>query len=461
MNTLLKTLCFISAIALGSSAQALTSNCGQFFIGTTPVMFHDVTYSAGDVAFVGEFISSPPYLGMSSFVRSPFFLEITNNGVASPTGGAETTEEAVTSAGTWIFDGVTSIGAHNPPYFDVVLPPLWCFPPVIVEANPPTGVFVSIVPAVVTEGESVTISWGSQDADECLFEGTPIGTSGSVQFAAALSDGRTYAIDCFNMWGSTPASAVLTVNALEPQITILSADIISDAIVVQLEPTTATGILTISLAGEVNHMILSASQIGGIRTFSFEIPDIPENEFTQVEASWTVGGVQVTDTEAQHFRKLGTYYHSQYNSPAESQCAGSPSLAYITNSQCNFSSNTLISGFINAVNLNGSGRSINFNDVAPEQFCMASAPQGAMGISFRRDHIITGAFGNVSNNTVAVNPFHPYLSGNDTVFITGIGVKTVTDICPGCSITQLDNYTTNTACLGVPSLGNFTTIKMF
>ncbi len=62
---------------------------------------------------------------------------------------------------------------------------------------------------------------------------------------------------------------------------------------------------------------------------------------------------------------------------------------------------------------------------------------------------------------VAVNPDdNRDLSCGDRVYIVGLGVKTVTDRCPVCTPTQLDNYTTTPACSKVYDLGTYKTIKL-
>lgn len=60
---------------------------------------------------------------------------------------------------------------------------------------------------------------------------------------------------------------------------------------------------------------------------------------------------------------------------------------------------------------------------------------------------------------------HPHLNCGDQVLIVGLGanpgtIKTVTDLCPGCPETQLDNYTTDSRCSDVLDLGNFVTIRL-
>jgi hypothetical protein len=41
-----------------------------------------------------------------------------------------------------------------------------------------------------------------------------------------------------------------------------------------------------------------------------------------------------------------------------------------------------------------------------------------------------------------------------------VGTKDITDLYPGCAVAQLDNFTTDPRCSGIPDLGNFMTIKL-
>ena len=94
----------------------------------------------------------------------------------------------------------------------------------------------------------------------------------------------------------------------------------------------------------------------------------------------------------------------------------------------------------------------------------ANAPADAAGKTFRSGVTFSGGCsggtGTLSNDTVAVNPDHPYLSCGDTVYIDSVGEKTVTDFCPGCSESQLDNFTTNNSCNGITDIGNLKTIQI-
>ena len=247
-----------------------------------------------------------------------------------------------------------------------------------------------------------------------------------------------------------------------PSVRVDSADVVRDEIVVNLQPTGSSGTLGVSLVGSKTHTVSTRVAAGGTHTISFGIGSVPTGNYTGVRATWTVGTNTPSDTRAYRFRVLGNYRHSQYNSPSEDSCTGAPRSSYMTNNQCTFSGTTLKGDFVDKVNLNGSGHSTNHGTIAPEEWCLDNGehPDDADGRSFRSGHTIMGACGSVGSSTVAVRLGHSYLSCGDSVYIVGVGVKTVTDSCPGCSTAQLDNYTTSTACHGILDLGTFKTIKL-
>ena len=251
-----------------------------------------------------------------------------------------------------------------------------------------------------------------------------------------------------------------------PTVSVDSTDVVSDEIVVSLQPTGVSGTLVVSLVGSPAHTASTSTLAGGTHTISFGIGSVPTGNYTGVRATWTVGTNAPSDTRAYSFRVLGNYRHSQYNTPSEASCTGTPQSSYVTNNQCTFTSTTLKSDFVSQVNQNGSGYSTNHGTVAPENWCLdpdndeAEIPDDAEERSFRSGHTVVGSCGAVGNATVAVAPGHDHLSCGDSVYIVGVGVKTVTDRCPGCTSEQLDNYTTNTACHRILDLGTYKTIKL-
>ncbi len=248
----------------------------------------------------------------------------------------------------------------------------------------------------------------------------------------------------------------------DPTVRIDSADVAQDSIVVVLEPAGSEGILEVALSGDANHTVSSATASGGTHTVSFNMDSVPNGAYTGISARWTVGTRSPSHTRQYSFKVLGDYRHSQYNTPDESACTGALAHGYVTNSQCVFTGTTFKSDFASQAYINGSGKSLNHGTIALEEWCLKNAehPADADERSFRPGHTVAGTCGSVSESTVAVHPDNDDLSCGDSVYILGIGVKTVTDRCPGCTLTQLDNYTTTPACSKVYDLGTHKTIKL-
>ena len=254
-----------------------------------------------------------------------------------------------------------------------------------------------------------------------------------------------------------------------PSVEITGAAVNHDRISITLAPTGTTGDLTLRLTGPGgnSHTIRTVGRTAGTYDETFDIPNLTTGEYDKIEASWHVNGADYTHDFAYHIRVLGDYRHSQYNIPHENRCGGDAVNVYITDAACNFTPATLRAGFVAQVNLNGSGVSIDHGNLQREAFCLrrGGAPADARGRSFRQVGAFTGSCngntGALNNTTVAHRPRHPHLGCNDRVYIHAVGIKTVTDLCPGCAVAQLDNFTTDTACAGIRDLGNFMTIKLF
>ena len=181
-----------------------------------------------------------------------------------------------------------------------------------------------------------------------------------------------------------------------PTVSVDSADVVGDRIVVTLQPPGVSGNLVVSLVGSPVHTVRTSTATGGTHTISFAIGSVPTRDYTGVRATWTVGTNTPSDTLAYGFSVLGNYRHSQYNTPSEASCTGAAQASYVTDNQCTFTATTLKSGFVSQVNVNGSGYSTNHGTVAPEDWCFENAaeiPDDAEERSFRSGHTVVGSCG--------------------------------------------------------------------
>ncbi|MFB3777290.1 MAG: hypothetical protein ACE141_06750 [Bryobacteraceae bacterium] len=260
----------------------------------------------------------------------------------------------------------------------------------------------------------------------------------------------------------TTAPATFNVTAPPPTVQVTSASIPDDRITVVLAPVGVSGTLTVQVLGGTTHTVYQGSKSAGTHYISFDIPNLPVAEFTQVKATWAVEGAP-EGTRSYHFKVLGTYHHTRYNSPAESSCTGAQSAVRVYNNSCvTTPAATMKSDFIFRVldedSGTGSGHSISYGDVLREAYCSPRDYPTA-----RRNQTITGTLGPVSNSTVAACYQSELYSSGTQVYVHGVGVKTVTDRCPACcrDVTHLDHYTTSTACSGITSLPDAVTIRLY
>ena len=294
--------------------------------------------------------------------------------------------------------------------------------------------------------------------------------SGSHVYIAADEYEMTHWVFCpcpsaFNYGGASVTLSVPGGTASCLTVRVDSADIVRDQIVVTLSPSTASGTLQVELVGTPAHTVSTTTAAGGTHRISFNIATLPVGEYTGVRATWTVGTNTPTDTKAYSFQVLGDYRQSQYNTPTESSCTGPPAPAYVTDTHCTYTPTTFKSDFITQADLNGSSISLYHGTLSTELWCHLNErphPDDSDDRSFRMGHTIVGSCGSaVTDSTVAVNSGHPHLRCGDSVYIVGVGVKTVTDSCPICTETQLDNYTTSPNCNRITDIGtSIKTIKL-
>jgi hypothetical protein len=221
--------------------------------------------------------------------------------------------------------------------------------------------------------------------------------------------------------------------------------------------------------GGVNHTVFNNAETDGTYTLDFDLPNLPSGQYTTVTASWAVTSPAPTGSRTDNFYVLGSFLQSQYNTPAESQCAVGNGPGFVTPgpSACSWTPVNMRSQFISQTWINGSGNS----DVAQygllQEYTTCPPPSGGNQNYFQQvSSIAPGCSGQSLGNTTVAWPKskNNNLSCGDQVLLVGLGsgagtVKTVTDNCPGCSATQLDNYNTSNAC-SLLGLGNYQTIRV-
>lgn len=248
-------------------------------------------------------------------------------------------------------------------------------------------------------------------------------------------------------------SAGATCDVISAQVT--TADIVSDQIAVTLSaPAGASGQLAIELPGVDRNGVsfiypdISQTASAGSYIFSFNRNSMPTGQYSQVNAKWTVGGTTATGSRGVSFNLLGAYRHSQYNTPNESSCTQGPGAALKSSGppSCTFTDITLKNDFISQAWLNGSGITISFGPEQNEAIC--SYPLGVTSNVFRAVTSIKPSCQTyVDNTTLARDPNDARLQCGDSILIVGVGIKTITDLCPRCTGSlQMDNYTTQSAC---------------
>lgn len=259
------------------------------------------------------------------------------------------------------------------------------------------------------------------------------------------------------------------------QVQITTVNLTSDQVSITLNgPSGTTGTLQVVWNGPSGNSDIANTNEGlGSFTFNPPLSNLVTGQYTGVIASWN----GVSDVYNTSFYALGNWRHSQYNTPNEAGCVQAGAGAYLVNSTtCAYQSGTLKSDFISQSWLNGSGITIGaYYGYSTEQnaaYCVAHnyLPSDANGKSFAFVPQFTPGCGSgysLNNSTVAYNTSDANVGCGDQVLIVGLNggagtVKTVTDYCPACSASQLDNYTTQAACAigSFSDLGNFETIRV-
>ncbi len=217
---------------------------------------------------------------------------------------------------------------------------------------------------------------------------------------------------------------VLEENFIVVGIDITSVDI-ENGITVAIEPSSMLGILQVT--AEYNngliHEILNDIVTGGTHIVPFNVENLPEGEYTSIIATLTSGDSSIQASYYYYFTVLGIYLHTQYNTPIENECGGTAANACLSDTQCQYTSITLLSDFISEVYENGSGESAEYGSLQWGNYCWTTgypltSPCGTSNTFAQVNNIIGSCGSSVqAGQTVAVHPNHPVLQCGDIIYI--------------------------------------------
>ena len=259
------------------------------------------------------------------------------------------------------------------------------------------------------------------------------------------------------------------------RVTIDEVSLPLDRIRITLSPVEASGLLTVTLRNPANKdLVYSQTYSGG----SYTIPFSPlaayseGQEFSEVFVQWrasigTSPPTTATATYAYRFKVLGTYLHTQYNSPIETLCQDPLVAPFCYQSAgcggINCTSGSSASGrriWLDETEENGSGVHSVLGMMSKEYYCGG----GFCGSTRRYRQVPTpcGLCGSplVAGQSVAISASNFYLKCGDQVFIPGLGTRTVVDTGGGVSTRQLDHYGGTGGCNDLPTLGYLPTFKL-
>ena len=259
-----------------------------------------------------------------------------------------------------------------------------------------------------------------------------------------------------------------------PRVSIQSASIPDNQISLTLVGPGCSGDLHVRVTGDgVAHNVATVAQASpGNHTLSFGRDLIPKGQYEKVEATWRIrDGLTADDEYDYSFGALGSYRHTQYTKPnqAHPTCATGPlAEVFITeedkngNTDCfddesEYTATTFRDRFRGEVEENGSGRTPAFGDIQLEWACESANPRpvaATFGNVFRDIKVIKPACedGTLGSSTVAVYDMNPDMTCGDRIYVSGVGVKTVTDHCPGCRMARVDHYVADGRCSGILDL---------
>lgn len=317
---------------------------------------------------------------------------------------------------------------------------------------------------------SPTLSYGAPFS----WNGTTVSASGpatqSLSFSAP-GHRTTIQLPCseipITIFGAGPATAT--------KVTILGVSLPNNQVQVRLEPASMSGTLEVKLTGGSQRVLVNTTYASGDHTIGFgNLSSYSAGqEFSQVKATWTVNGKAATATYNYHFKALGTFNHTRYNTPNESLCSGTTKspLCHLTGgckvvSSCTsgWSTNQALSGWLSEAFENGSGFHSTLGYMSREWECEGSAPCARHMRKVPQPCPFCDGMPVTPGQTVAVHESRQRadLPCGTQVFVDGVGVVTVTDVGGLLTTNQLDHYAGTSGCNRTAgTIGMRPTFKLF
>ncbi len=246
-----------------------------------------------------------------------------------------------------------------------------------------------------------------------------------------------------------------------PTVGIVYASVAEDDITIDLQPGSASGVLTVRLTGSSPRTLTETSYAGGVPHIHFNVPSLPDGqEYTGISASWAVTG-SPSAYYAYHIKVLGTYSNTMYNTPTEAYCSGTRATRTNSTGDCGARYNCQSSPFQaksdwwSQTQLNGSGQSDPLGVVSLEYVCSTDVRQTGVTCPKCGGTLVPGT-------SVARNVGNSDLPCGAQVYVYGIGTRTVADAGGGLDMTQLDHYNGFGACnRNAGTLGDAKVVRVY
>lgn len=335
------------------------------------------------------------------------------------------------------------------------------------------GVDVEFIATVAGDCTNATIQWTFGDG----------GSDSTMTASHTYAEAREYTATATVTCPDCGETLTKNVRVIVLGVKITAADIKVDQITVEVVAGSLAAQLKVTLVDDADGeiVLLEEERASGTHQLSFKTSTLEHHDYVEIHAKLTVDEEETTAEKAYRFKVLGTYRHTKYNTPDETECRGAAVDMYysrVTGANCTFTADQILSDFKAATDLNGNGRSIDSGLIQIESFCLRprfTPPADAPGRSYRPVTALTFNNFTINTSTIAICPGGADLGYGDSVLIVGLGggagtVKSAADRCPACCDPaenggqdgHVDNYTDEGLACGrtAVDVGNFLTIKL-